>query len=171
MLNFKFIRLTPTAKLPVRATGASAGYDVFADNEEPIHLRHGQPAVFVPTGLKIEMLSGLKDEFPLSYSQSGISAIMLPRSGLGHKQGLVLGNTAGVIDADYQGEWKVSVFNRGNGENTQDICIKRGDRIAQVMFVPVIFPTFTEVEGFDIATDRGEGGFGSTGVTSEAAKQ
>jgi dUTP pyrophosphatase len=88
-----------------------------------------------------------------------IAATILPRSGIGHRQGIVLGNLTGLIDADYQGPILVSVWNRGG----ESVTIAPGDRIAQMMFVPVIRPSFAVVEAFSDATERGAGGFGSTG--------
>jgi dUTP pyrophosphatase len=91
-----------------------------------------------------------------------VAATILPRSGLGHRQGIVLGNLTGLIDADYQGPILVSVWNRG----ADTVTIAPGDRIAQMMFVPVIRPRFDVVEAFSEGTERGAGGFGSTGQAS-----
>jgi dUTP pyrophosphatase len=89
----------------------------------------------------------------------GIAAMILPRSGLGHKQGIVLGNLVGLIDSDYQGELKISVWNRG----LESFTIQPGERIAQLVFVPVIQAVWQWVDDFDQTSARGEGGFGSTG--------
>ncbi|MBD3821166.1 MAG: dUTP diphosphatase, partial [Thiotrichales bacterium] len=91
---------------------------------------------------------------------AGLAAMILPRSGLGHKHGIVLGNLVGLIDSDYQGELKVSCWNRGDTSYTVAV----GERIAQMVIVPVLQPVFTEVQEFGEATERGMGGFGHTGT-------
>lgn len=126
----------------------SAGYDLCACIDEELILKNGDPAQLVPTGLAIFI------------NDADIAALIVPRSGLGHKQGLVLGNGTGLIDGDYQGQWFVSVTNRGQCD---EIVIKPMDRIAQAFFIPVIHPEFVKVEEFDQKTERGTGGFGSTG--------
>lgn len=133
--------------LPQRATPASAGVDLRAAIAQPITL--GQTAVLVPTGLAIDMRS------------APMAALILPRSGLGHKQGVVLGNGTGLIDSDYQGELMVSLVHRD--PTAPAPVIVPGDRIAQLVFVPVLWPTWVQVEDFAQATDRGAGGFGHTG--------
>ncbi|HEY9133791.1 MAG TPA: dUTP diphosphatase, partial [Dyella sp.] len=116
------------------------------------------PSVLIPTGLAMHM------------NTHDFCALVLPRSGLGHKRGLVMGNGTGVIDADYMAECFVSVWNRnparigGEGEDA-NITIQPGDRIAQMLFVPVVRPTFAVVESFSSSSKRGLGGFGSTGVS------
>lgn len=130
------------------ATAMSAGYDLVACIEEPLVLKKGSPSVLIPTGLAIFM------------NTPSIAGILLPRSGLGHKQGLVLGNTLGLIDGDYQNQWFVSAWNRGQQE---DIIIKPLDKLAQCIFIPVLHPEFVPVSDFSIETDRGCNGFGSTG--------
>lgn len=146
----------------------SAGYDLIACIDEPMVIKHGDKAVLVPTGLAMFINDG------------SVAGVILPRSGLGHKQGLVLGNTLGLMDGDYQNQWYVSVWNRGNGRDPNsieskygqplkhgdypDIVINPGDRIAQCIFIPVLHPVFVEVEEFSEETERGIGGFGSTGV-------
>ncbi|WP_374335341.1 dUTP diphosphatase [Methyloversatilis sp.] len=170
MLNFRFIKLTETAQVPRNSTPHSIGFDVFADNEEPITVRAGEAAVMIPTGLKIEMQSGIEEVYGPGWTNTSFAALMLPRSGLGHKKGLVLGNGVGLIDPDYQGEWMVSVVNRGNGDKTEDIVINRGDRIAQVIFVPAVRPSFLQVEQFADVSERGQGGFGSTGISAELSE-
>ncbi|VTN63021.1 phosphopantothenoylcysteine decarboxylase [Klebsiella pneumoniae] len=100
----------------------------------------------MPTGLAIHI------------ADPSLAAVILPRSGLGHKHGVVLGNLVGLIDSDYQGQLMVSVWNRGQ----QSFIIEPGERIAQMVFVPVVLAEFNLVESFD-ATDRGEGGFGHSG--------
>jgi dUTP pyrophosphatase len=106
--------------------------------------------VLVPTGLAMHMNS------------HDFCALVMPRSGLGHKRGLVLGNGTGVIDADYMAECFVSVWNRN--PSGEPIVINPGDRIAQMLFVPVVRPSFEVVEAFSASSQRGLGGFGSTGV-------
>lgn len=146
--------LDPRAAVPVRGTQKSAGYDLIACIDEPISLRRGNKAVLIPTGLAIYI------------DHAEVAGLILPRSGLGHKQGLILGNTLGLIDADYQNQWFVSAVNRGQQD---EIVINPGERIAQAVFVPVIHPEFVKVEEFNEETERGLGGFGSTGVGSEGA--
>lgn len=131
--------------LPQYATPGSAGLDLRACIEAPIQLEP-QHTVLIPTGIAIHMGS------------AQMAALILPRSGLGHNHGIVLGNLVGLIDSDYQGEIKVSCWNRG----VDHFTIQPGDRIAQMMFMPVIQPLFKVVEDF-AASERGEGGFGSSG--------
>lgn len=101
--------------------------------------------------------------FALSIGDADWAALVYPRSGLGHKRGLVLGNTVGVIDADYQGQLFISAWNR-NSPGSADIVIEPGERIAQLVFTRVIRPQFRLVEEFDAASQRGAGGYGSTGT-------
>ena len=131
--------------LPRRATSGSAGLDLRACIDVPLTLEPGKSEL-VPTGIAIHL------------ADPGLAAVLLPRSGLGHKHGIVLGNLVGLIDSDYQGEVKVSVWNRGERAYT----IQPGDRIAQMVVVPVVQVDFDIVEDFD-ASARGAGGFGSTG--------
>lgn len=131
--------------LPTYATDGSAGVDLRACIDEPLTLEPGQTEL-IPTGIAIHMKS--KD----------MAAAILPRSGLGHKHGIVLGNLVGLIDSDYQGQLFISCWNRGNDTFT----IEPADRIAQLMFIPVIQPEFQLVEEFD-ESERGEGGFGHSG--------
>lgn len=146
--------LDKRATVPAPGTPMSAGYDLIACIDKPMEIRYGQKAQMIPTGLAIFMDS------------ANVAAMILPRSGLGHKQGLVLGNTVGLVDGDYQNQWYVSVSNRGNGYDEEGdfpkIVINPGDRIAQAVFVPVIHPEFVQVEEFTHETERGLGGFGST---------
>jgi dUTP pyrophosphatase len=135
------LRETP----PEYATPGSAGLDLRACIEAPIHVVPGQTTL-VPTGMAIHL------------ADPGLAAMILPRSGLGHKHGIVLGNLVGLIDSDYQGELMVSVWNRGSVAFTLNPL----DRIAQLIIVPVLQVGFNIVEDFD-ASHRGEGGFGSTG--------
>ena len=131
--------------LPTYATDGSAGVDLRACIDKPLTLEPGQTEL-IPTGIAIHMKS--KD----------MAATILPRSGLGHKHGIVLGNLVGLIDSDYQGQLFISCWNRGNDTFT----IEPADRIAQLMFLPVIQPEFSLVEEFE-ESDRGEGGFGHSG--------
>lgn len=131
--------------LPTYATEGSAGIDLRACLDETLTVKPGETHL-VPTGLAIHI------------GDPNLAATILPRSGLGHKHGIVLGNLVGLIDSDYQGQLMVSVWNRGNTE----FNIEAGDRIAQLVFVPVVQAEFNLVEDFD-ESDRGEGGFGHSG--------
>ena len=130
---------------PNYATPGSAGLDLRACIEAPLHVAPGQTTL-VPTGMAIHL------------ADPGLAAMILPRSVLGHKHGIVLGNLVGLIDSDYQGELMVSVWNRGSVGFTLNPL----DRIAQLVVVPVSQVGFNIVDDFD-ASHRGEGGFGSTG--------
>lgn len=132
--------------MPAYATPGSAGLDLRACLDQPLVLEPGQ-AELIPTGLSIH----LRDP--------GLAAMILPRSGLGHKHGIVLGNLVGLIDSDYQGPLMVSCWNRGQAAFT----VQPLERIAQLVIVPVVQATFRQVDSFDQASKRGEGGFGSTG--------
>lgn len=131
--------------LPHYATDGSAGLDMRACIDAPLTVAPGITEL-VPTGLAIHI------------GAPSLAAVLLPRSGLGHKHGLVLGNLTGLIDSDYQGQVFVSIWNRGNKTYT----IEPGERIAQMVFVPVEQVAFDVVEEFD-QSDRGEGGFGHSG--------
>jgi dUTP pyrophosphatase len=131
--------------LPAYATGGSAGLDLRACVDAPLTLEPGQ-TVLVPTGLAIHI------------GDPGYAAMILPRSGLGHKNGIVLGNLVGLIDSDYQGQLMVSTWNRGQSAFT----LQPMDRLAQLVVVPVVQVGFNLVEEFP-TSDRGAGGFGSTG--------
>ena len=139
-------RLGSEFPLPEYATAHSAGMDLRAMVETPLELAPGA-AELVPTGLAIHI------------ADPGLCAVILPRSGLGHKHGLVLGNLTGLIDADYQGPLMISCWNRGNAAFT----IRPGDRIAQLLVTPVARVVWRVVEEF-APSERGVGGFGSTGV-------
>lgn len=130
---------------PQYATPGSAGLDLRACIAYPLVVEPGQTTL-VPTGMAIHL------------ADPGLAAMILPRSGLGHKHGIVLGNLVGLIDSDYQGELMVSVWNRGQ----QAFTLNPLDRIAQLVVVPVLQVGFNIVDEFD-ASKRGEGGFGSTG--------
>jgi len=131
--------------LPQHATAGSAGMDLRACLEAPLVLAPNA-AELIPTGISIFV------------EDRGLAALLLPRSGLGHKSGIVLGNLVGLIDSDYQGPLMVSCWNRGAAPFT----IHPGDRIAQMVIVPVVHAEFDVVDDF-AATLRGEGGFGSSG--------
>lgn len=132
--------------LPTYATAGSAGLDLRACLDEPLTIEPGQ-TVLVGTGIAMHL------------ADPGLAATILPRSGLGHKHGIVLGNLVGLIDSDYQGELKVSVWNRGQTVYT----VSPGDRIAQLVIVPVVQVDFNVVEDFDDSV-RGAGGFGHSGT-------
>ena len=139
-------RLGDVIPLPEPATTGSAGMDLRAAIEAPLTLQPGENAL-VPSGMAIHI------------GDPGWCALIVPRSGLGHKHGLVMGNLVGVIDADYQGPLMISCWNRG----TQPYTIAVGDRIAQLLLVPVGQARLNVVREF-APSQRGEGGFGSTGV-------
>jgi len=132
--------------MPHYGTQGSAGLDLRAALEETLVLNPGETKL-IPTGLSVYI------------EDNNLAAMILPRSGLGHKHGIVLGNLVGLIDSDYQGELMVSCWNRGDKPFTMEI----GERIAQLVIVPVVQAEFEIVEDF-VATDRGTGGFGSTGT-------
>ncbi|MAD03402.1 MAG: dUTP diphosphatase [Pseudoalteromonas sp.] len=132
--------------LPAYATDGSAGVDLRACIDETITLEPGQTEL-IPTGIAIHM------------QDKNLAATILPRSGLGHKHGIVLGNLVGLIDSDYQGQLFISVWNRG--ETT--FQIESGDRIAQLVFLPVVQAQFEVVSEFT-ESERGEGGFGHSGI-------
>jgi dUTP pyrophosphatase len=131
--------------LPHYATAGSAGMDLRACLDRPLALKPGN-AELLPTGLSIYV------------EDPGLAAVILPRSGLGHKYGIVLGNLVGLIDSDYQGQLMVSVWNRG----TETYTVQPGERIAQLVIVPVVQVQLEVVEDF-AATARGDGGFGHSG--------
>lgn len=133
-------------QLPAYATAGSAGLDLRACLDEPLTL---QPNAWqlVPTGMAIHL------------ADAGYAALILPRSGLGHKHGIVLGNLVGLIDSDYQGQLMVSAWNRSDSAFT----IQPMERIAQLVIVPVVQAQFNIVDDFSVATERGAGGYGSTG--------
>jgi dUTP pyrophosphatase len=147
-VKFKILdsRIGTIFPLPHYATAGSAGMDLRACLKEPLVLSPGQ-TVLIPTGLAIYI------------ADNSVAATILPRSGLGHKHGIVLGNLVGLIDSDYQGEILISCWNRGQ----ESFTIQPGDRIAQLVFLPVIQVEWAIVENFD-DTQRGQGGFGHTGI-------
>ena len=138
-------RLKNDFGLPAYATSGSAGLDLKACLDAPFSLEPGQ-CHLIPTGLALHI------------SAPSLAAMLLPRSGLGHKKGIVLGNLVGLIDSDYQGEVFVSCWNRSD----QTYEIEPGDRIAQMVFVPITQVEFEVVDSFD-SSDRDSGGFGHTG--------
>jgi dUTP pyrophosphatase len=131
--------------LPAYATPGSAGLDLRALLDAPLELKPGQ-TFLIPTGIAIHI------------GDANLCATILPRSGLGHKHGIVLGNLVGLIDSDYQGQLMVSTWNRGS----DTFIIQPGDRIAQLVFMPVVQADFSLVLDFD-QSERGEGGFGHSG--------
>ncbi|QTF06639.1 dUTP diphosphatase [Brenneria izadpanahii] len=131
--------------LPTYATPGSAGLDLRACMDQAMELKAGA-TVLIPTGLAIHI------------ADPNLAAMVLPRSGLGHKHGVVLGNLVGLIDSDYQGQLMVSVWNRGQ----QNFTIEPGERIAQMVIVPVVQVEFNLVDNF-VSSERGEGGFGHSG--------
>lgn len=138
-------RIGGAIALPTYATSGSAGLDLRVCIDEALQIAPGE-TVLLPTGIAIFI------------ADPNLAAVILPRSGLGHKYGIVLGNLVGLIDSDYQGELKVSCWNRSKDHFT----VQPGERIAQLVFVPVVQAAFEVVEEFT-QTDRGEGGFGSSG--------
>lgn len=132
--------------LPAYATSGSAGMDLRACLDAPLTLAAGETTL-IPTGLAIHI------------GDSSLAAVILPRSGLGHKHGIVLGNLVGLIDSDYQGQLMISCWNRG----TDSFTIQAGERIAQLVFVPVVQVALQQVDEFD-QSHRGEGGFGHSGT-------
>lgn len=138
-------RLGNELPLPEYATDGSAGMDLRACLETPLQVEPGETHL-IPTGMAIHI------------QDNKMAAVLLPRSGLGHKHGIVLGNLVGLIDSDYQGQVYVSCWNRGG----VPFIINPGERIAQMVFVPVIQARFELVKDFE-QSDRGDGGFGSSG--------
>ncbi|MEK9892914.1 MAG: dUTP diphosphatase [Pseudomonadales bacterium] len=145
-VQIKRLRKDRSIDLPAYATEGSAGLDLAADIEAPLKIEPGTTDL-IPTGLAIHL------------GDPHTAALILPRSGLGHKHGLVLGNLVGLIDSDYQGELMVSCWNRSQTA----FIVEPGMRIAQLVIVPVIQAEFEEVDAFE-QSDRGSDGFGSTGL-------
>jgi dUTP pyrophosphatase len=144
-LDVKILDERMRSQLPAYATSGSAGLDLRACIDEPLTLRPGDSAL-VPTGLAIHV------------GDPGLAAVIIPRSGLGHKHGIVLGNLVGLIDSDYQGQVFVSCWNRGK----DTFVVNPMERIAQLVVIPVVQVELNVVESFDESA-RGAGGFGSTG--------
>ena len=147
IIDLKIIdsRIGDTFEMPDYQTTGSAGIDLLACIEEPLTIEPGQTEL-IPSGIAVY----IKDP--------SLAAVLLPRSGLGHKKGLVLGNLVGLIDSDYQGQVFISCWNRGK----ENCLIEPGMRLAQMVFLPVEQVNFNLVNSFD-ESDRGEGGFGHTG--------
>jgi dUTP pyrophosphatase len=144
-VDLKVLDARMAEQLPAYATPGSAGLDLRACLDAAITLEPGQTTL-IPTGLAIHI------------ADAGLAALILPRSGLGHKHGIVLGNLVGLIDSDYQGQLMVSCWNRSQSS----FVIEPMERIAQLVLVPVVQASFRRVEDFE-QSERGEGGFGSTG--------
>lgn len=138
-------RIGTTIPLPTYATGGAAGLDLRVCTDEPLQIGP-QETVLLPTGISMYI------------ADPSLAAVILPRSGLGHKHGIVLGNLVGLIDSDYQGELKISCWNRSQ----EHFTINPGERIAQLVFVPVVQVSFEIVDTF-LESSRGEDGFGSSG--------
>jgi dUTP pyrophosphatase len=145
-VDIKILDARLRENMPAYATPGSAGLDLRACIDVPLTLEPNAWQL-VPTGIAIY----LKDP--------GYAALILPRSGLGHKHGIVLGNLVGLIDSDYQGQLMVSAWNR----SATAFTLQPMDRLAQLIIVPVVQPRFTVVEEFESASERGAGGYGSTG--------
>ena len=145
VIDLKVLDARMAPQLPAYATPGSAGLDLRACLDAPLVLKPGQTEL-IPTGLSIHI------------GDPALAALILPRSGLGHKHGIVLGNLVGLIDSDYQGPLMVSCWNRGHA----DFTIQPMERIAQLVIVPVVQASFRVVTEFGVS-DRGESGFGSTG--------
>lgn len=144
-IDLKILDERMRSRVPAHATPGSAGLDLRALLDEPLTIRPGETKL-VPTGLAIHV------------ADPRYAALILPRSGLGHKKGIVLGNLVGLIDSDYQGELMISTWNRG----TEPFVLEPFERLAQLVVVPVMQVEFNVVESFE-ASERGAGGFGSTG--------
>lgn len=139
-------RIGQSVPLPTYSTSGSAGLDLRACLDESVTLKSGE-TVLIPTGLAIHI------------HDKSIAAVILPRSGLGHKYGVVLGNLVGLIDSDYQGQLMISVWNRGH----EAFIIKHAERVAQMVFVSVLQAEFNVVKNFNRKSDRGASGFGHSG--------
>lgn len=148
MLKVQFKKLRDNAVMPQYNTPLAAGMDLSAALDNPITILPGTKSVLIPTG------------FAAFIGDPGYAYLILPRSGMGHKSGLILGNGTGVIDADYQGEVMISACVRPGHD---PVAILPGDRIAQIVFVPIARAEWDIVQEFTDLSDRGGGGFGSTG--------
>ncbi len=144
-IDIKILDARLSEQLPAHATPGSAGLDLRACIEQPITINPGETCL-IPTGIAVHL------------ADTGLAALVLPRSGLGHKHGIVLGNLVGLIDSDYQGQILVSCWNRGQ----VSFSLNPLERIAQLVVVPVVQVEFNRVDSFD-QSHRGEDGFGSTG--------
>lgn len=148
-MKIKVKMMNDNVDLPEYKTEGSAGLDLTADIDRPITMKPGE-GLLLPSGIAVHI------------EDPNCAAVIIPRSGLGHSHGIVLGNLTGLIDSDYQGEVMISLWNRGKAP----FIVKPGDRVAQMIFIPVIHATFDLVKTFD-ETKRGTNGFGSTGVTKK----
>jgi dUTP pyrophosphatase len=137
--------------LPRYQTAMAAAIDLHACIDAPVTLHPGMPPALISSGIAVHL------------GDPGLAALVLPRSGLGHRKGLVLGNLVGLIDADYTGPVLVSAWNR-NAAGEEPIVVLPGERFAQMVFVPIVRPEFRVVEEFSLVSERGAGGFGSTGT-------
>lgn len=137
--------------LPKFQTEMSAGIDLFACIDGPMELQPQAQAVLIPSGIAIQM------------NDANMVGFLLARSGLGHRKGLILGQSVGTIDADYTNQIFISAWLR-TPPGSEPLTINPGDRIAQLVFLPIVRPSFKVVEEFSVATARGDGGFGSTGI-------
>lgn len=145
-VDLKILDARIAERIPQYATAGSAGLDLRALLDEPVTIAPGE-TILVHTGIAIHV------------ADPGYAALILPRSGLGHKKGIVLGNLVGLIDSDYQGELMISTWNRGN----DPFVLEPFERLAQLVIVPVVQAQFNVVDDFE-ASARGTGGFGSTGT-------
>ena len=136
--------------LPTYQSAMAAAIDLHACLDAPIEIAPGAAPVLIPAGFAVHM------------ADPAMAALILPRSGLGHRKGLVLGNTVGLIDPDYTGPIMVSTWNR-NPPGADPIILQPGERFAQLLFVPILRPQLSVVDGFTASSNRGAGGFGSTG--------
>lgn len=146
-IDLKIVDERIRSLLPRYATEGSAGLDLRALLDAPVTIAPGE-TILIRTGIAVHV------------ADPGYCAMILPRSGMGHKRGIVLGNLVGLIDSDYQGELMISTWNRGREPQT----IEPFERLAQLVIVPVVQAQFNVVESFRKDSDRGEGGFGSTGA-------
>ncbi|MBR0654142.1 dUTP diphosphatase [Plastoroseomonas arctica] len=138
--------------LPRYQSAMAAAIDLHACIDAPLTIAAGAAPTLISTGIAVHM------------AEPGMAALVLPRSGLGHRKGLVLGNLVGLIDPDYTGPVMVSAWNRG-APGSEPVILEPGERFAQMVFVPILRPRFAVVEEFSLPTERGAGGFGSTGTT------
>lgn len=139
---------------PHYGSSLSAGLDLHACLDAPLEIEPQAPAILIPSGIAFRI------------GDPEWCGLVLPRSGLGHRQGLVLGNAVGLIDADYEGPLLISAWNRNPPDKGGPIRVEPGDRIAQLVFTRIVRPEFSVVEAFSVSGERQSGGFGSTGVAS-----
>ena len=136
--------------LPTYQSAMAAAIDLHACLDRPLAIEAGAAPELIPAGFAVHM------------ADAGMAALVLPRSGMGHRRGLVLGNLVGLIDPDYTGPILVSAWNR-NAPGTEPVLLQPGERFAQMLFVPILRPALTVVDAFSVPSARGAGGFGSTG--------